>query len=105
MAIEKLKKQLERYKSKRNRRDQSGKWIPSSTLEEITAAQEGAQFAKIAKRKVFGTPKLMHEEEAIEQMELLDHNFFVFKNLENDRICVVYRREDGTYGLLEVDHQ
>ena len=42
----------------------------------------------------------MSAEEAIEQMELLGHNFFVFLNTENDGINVVYKRLDGNYGLL-----
>ena len=43
----------------------------------------------------------MHEEEAIEQMELLGHDFFVFVNAESEGVNVVYRRKDGNFGLLE----
>ena len=43
----------------------------------------------------------MFEEDAITRMEELGHAFFVFLNAENERICVVYRRSDGTYGLIE----
>jgi putative sigma-54 modulation protein len=43
----------------------------------------------------------MFEEDAISQMVELGHAFFVFLNAENDRICVVYARRDGTYGLIE----
>lgn len=43
----------------------------------------------------------MFEEDAIARMEELGHAFFVFLNAENERICVVYRRNDGTYGLIE----
>ena len=39
-------------------------------------------------------------DEAILQMNLLDHRFYVFENSENDRICVVYARKDGGYGLI-----
>ena len=42
----------------------------------------------------------MHEEEAIDQMELLGHDFFVFVNAETDAVNVIYRRMDGNYGLL-----
>ncbi len=104
LAVEKLKKQIERYKGKQHRRDQSGKWIPSSTLEEISSTQEGAApVSKITKRKSFADLKPMHEEEAVEQMELLEHDFFAFQNEENGKFGVVYRREDGTYGLLELE--
>ncbi|HET7583114.1 MAG TPA: sigma 54 modulation/S30EA ribosomal C-terminal domain-containing protein, partial [Candidatus Limnocylindria bacterium] len=43
----------------------------------------------------------MFEEDAIAQMNELGHEFFVFLNAENERICVIYRRNDGTYGLIE----
>ncbi|HTE64872.1 MAG TPA: ribosome-associated translation inhibitor RaiA, partial [Candidatus Binatia bacterium] len=43
----------------------------------------------------------MFEEDAITRMEDLGHAFFVFLNAENERICIVYRRRDGTYGLIE----
>lgn len=106
LAIEKLKKQLERYKGRKNRRDQGGKWIPSSTLEQITATQQGmAEVPAISKRKQFGDLKPMHEEEAIEQMELLGHNFFAFINSQTGRFNVVYHREDGSYGLIELDNK
>lgn len=105
LAVEKMEKQLERYKTKINRRDQAGKWIPSSTLEQITSTQEGmTELGRISKRKTLDELKPMHEEEAIEQMELLDHDFFAFMNSDTNRFNVVYRRENGSYGLLEL-HQ
>ena len=44
--------------------------------------------------------KPMSEEEAILQMELLDHDFFVFKNMDNNDVNVLYRRKDGNYGVI-----
>ena len=44
--------------------------------------------------------KPMSEEEAILQMELLDHDFFVFKNLNNE-VCILYKRKDNKYGIIE----
>lgn len=103
LAVDKLKKQLERYKGKKNRRDPSGKWIPASTLQEITSTQEGmAEVSKISKRKNFNEMEPMHEEEAIEQMELLSHDFYAFMNIDTGKFSIVYRREDGTYGLIEL---
>ena len=54
----------------------------------------------IVKRKVVDT-KPMSEEEAILQMELIGHDFFLFKNDKTNELCVVYKREDGGYGILE----
>jgi putative sigma-54 modulation protein len=103
IAEDKLKRQIERYKGKKNRRDKSGKWIPASTLEEISSAQAGIPVPNIAKRKQFVAAVPMHEEEAIEQLELLGHSFYAFMNMDNKRFNVVYRRDDGTYGLLDFD--
>ena len=54
----------------------------------------------IVKRKVIDT-KPMSEEEAILQMELIGHDFFLFKNDETNELCVVYKRKDKGYGILE----
>lgn len=54
----------------------------------------------IVKRKFVDT-KPMDEEEAILQMELIDHDFFVFKNSETGNINVLYKRQDGNYGIIE----
>ena len=54
---------------------------------------------KIMKVKRFGM-KPMDPEEACIQMELLGHNFFVFYNCDEDRVNVVYKRKNGTYGLI-----
>lgn len=57
---------------------------------------------KIVKRKKIET-KPMSEEEAILQMNLLDHSFFVFKNSNGDSIDIIYKRKDGNYGIIETE--
>ena len=47
--------------------------------------------------------KPMDEEEAILQMELLDHDFYIFKNIETDSICAIYKRKDGYYGIMDTE--
>jgi len=47
------------------------------------------------------TVKPMNPEEAAAQMELVGHDFFVFRNAETDQVNVIYRRRDGNYGLIE----
>jgi ribosomal subunit interface protein len=56
--------------------------------------------SKIVKRKIVSM-KPMDEEEAILQMELIDHDFFVYRSMETDEIAVIYKRKDGNYGLIE----
>ena len=47
--------------------------------------------------------KPMDEDEAITQMELMGHDFYLFKNVETDKIAIIYRRKDNNYGLMEED--
>lgn len=53
----------------------------------------------VKRKKIIAKP--MSEDEAILQMELIDHDFFLFKNCDTNEFCVVYRRDDNGYGILE----
>lgn len=104
LSIDKLKKQIERYKTKKHRRNTEGKWIPESTLENVT--KEGLteeMIEGIVKRKKYDDIEPMREDEAVEQMELLDHSFYAFMNQDTDLFSVIYRRNSGDYGLIELD--
>ena len=104
LCEEKLRRQIERYKGKLHRRTDSGEFMPESTLEQIAGTQEEfKEIKKILKRKTFKDSKPMHEEEALEQMELLGHDFFVFNNIDTGRTSVVYMRVDGTYGVIDIN--
>lgn len=61
---------------------------------------EDRERSKIVKVKRFSTP-VTSLSNAIDEMEMLDHSFYVFHNAESDRICVLYRRHDGNLGLIE----
>lgn len=103
IAVEKLKKQIDRYKGRLlRRRDKKGLYVPSMEMPELPDfSQDFPDVPKIVKRKEFSRITPMHEEEAIERMELIGHNFFLFLNRETGRYSVVYRRKEGTYGLIE----
>jgi putative sigma-54 modulation protein len=95
-VMDKIKRQIDRYKSKRRNR------YRSAPVEVVPPAfeEEEAEDSRIVRTKRFRvTP--MDPEEAIEQMELLGHSFFVFYNVEEGQINVVYSRRDGNYGLLQ----
>jgi len=99
-TLEKMQRQIERYKGKRERGRGDGTpayaVAPVDLLEEEKAAQP-----IIVRRKEF-TLVPMDEAEAVEQMALLGHeNFFIFYNANTSHINVLYRRRDGTYGLIE----
>jgi len=101
-AMEKLSRQIDRYKDKRKRGRGDGK-SASEVAPEVETVGEGEmeEMPKIMRRKKFDLIP-MAEEEAIEQMKLLGHdNFFVFYNVKVGAVNVLYRRRDGTYGLIE----
>jgi putative sigma-54 modulation protein len=93
---EKLRRQIEHYRAKRSRRQSRGNGIPTGGL----MAQDEDVGPKIVKTKQF-TIKPMSAEEAALQLELVGHDFFVFRNDESDEVNVIYRRRDGGYGLIE----
>ncbi len=96
-VAEKLHRQIERYKGKRQHARTQGEHAP---LPPDLQAELQATAPQIVRKKKFRIPP-MTEEEAIEQMELLGHNFFVFANREHGYVNVLYRRNDGNYGLIE----
>lgn len=98
-TIDKMQRQLERYKGKHYRGRGDGRSV--SYVEPAVATEEGEHGNVISRRKTFDLIP-MTEAEALEQMELLGHeNFFIFFNIENATTSVLYRRRDGTYGLIE----
>jgi len=103
LAVEKLKKQIERYKTKKHRRDRGGQWIPESTLETAVGNMNGIDMESIVKRKKYADLEPMKEQEAAEQMELLGHDFYAFVNDDTGLFSVVYRRQNGDYGLIELE--
>ena len=101
-AMEKLARQVDRFKDKRKRGRGDGK-SAAEVAPELELATEGEpeESNVIARRKKFDLIP-MAEEEAIEQMKLLGHdNFFIFFNVKVSAVNVLYRRRDGTYGLIE----
>lgn len=102
-ALDKMQRRIERYKGKRFR----GRGDGRSTADLALEAQEDEESTElgpvIARRKRFELVP-MDELEALEQMALLGHEtFFVFFNASTNEINVLYKRRDGTYGLIEPD--
>ena len=64
--------------------------------------QENIRKARIVKRKDIEM-KPMDEEEAILEMELLGHSFFVYKDVNTKKVCVLYKRKNGNYGIIETE--
>jgi putative sigma-54 modulation protein len=96
VLVDKLERQVKRYRQKRRHEhewhDRSNGAAPAGV-----PAEEGAMIVKTKQFVLNG----MSPEEAVEQLELIGHDFFVFRNSESGEINVVYRRRDGDYGVIE----
>ncbi len=94
LVLEKLEKQIEKYRTRLLRR---GRGAERSDGQGPAAPGDEAAVVKVKRFAV----KPMTVEEAVLQMNLLGHDFFVFRNAESGDVEVVYRRKDGNYGLIE----
>lgn len=91
MVVDKLEKQINKYRAKLSRK------LPFRVPD---MDEDEAPAGAVVRTKRF-VMKPMSVEEAILQMNLVGHDFFVFANAEGERVNVVYRRKDGNYGLIE----
>ena len=98
LAIDKLEDQIRRQKTRLSRRHKDS--LAESFIEKDEKVLEEEDIA--VKTKTI-TPEKMDLEEAIMRMEMLGHSFFIYVDNENDEIAVVYRRNDGKYGLIETE--
>ena len=96
-AVDKLESQLRRHRTKLEKRIRTSELEP---VVEIPVIEE--QNYDIVRTKKFAV-KPMGVEDAITQMELLGHDFFLFLNEDSETMNVLYRRHDGSYGLLQPD--
>ena len=112
MVMDKMKRQIDRYKSKRRGRLRGaqsreeeplefteGEVDAEELLDEILEDDEETEGTIVRVKRFQVSP--MNPEEAIEQMELLGHDFFLFYNAEEAAVNLVYRRRDGNFGLLQ----
>jgi putative sigma-54 modulation protein len=108
LALDKMYRRIERFKGKRSRK---GRERFSATVEEMSTAEAVPEFGALEEEiAVEDAPELnrrkevlvttMTEDEAVEQMELLGHSFFLFFNDATGSVNVVYKRRNGGYGVL-----
>lgn len=110
LIVSKLERQIRKYKTKVNRkfRDRDGMGLAFAAAEQVTKppfgideyGEEEDEDLTIVRTKQFDL-KPMDEEEAVLQMNMLGHNFFVFTDAESNDTNIVYKRKDGSYGLIE----
>ncbi len=92
-----IERQMKKYKNKLIDKKQSAQAFSSLFINEEYESDEEIKIVKLKKFAV----KPMDPEEACIQMELLGHSFYVFLNAETEEVNVVYKRKNGTYGLIE----
>lgn len=108
MVVDKLERQIRKHKTKVNRKlRQSGSARAMFREEDInggvsTMAPDEEEEYELVRTKTF-TFKPMDVEEAILQMNMIGHNFYVFSNVDTKEVNVVYRRNDGKYGLIQAE--
>ena len=99
LVSEKLERRFRKYKGKIKDRHSAKAAVPPVPAPELEEEEEGPEH-EIVKTKILEV-KPMTPEEAILQLELLGHDFFVFTSAETESVSVLYRRHDGDYGLIE----
>ena len=99
LVVDKLEGQIRKYKTRLSRKSKDNKLAFNlSSIEDVESEED------VLVRLSQLPPKPMDMEEAIMQMELIGHSFFVYRDVESDSISIVYRRNDGDYGLIETSN-
>jgi putative sigma-54 modulation protein len=99
LVADKLERQIRKQRTRMERRNYNGSLRYQAIPMDDVSADEGEE-QKIVKTKKFAI-KPMSPEEAVLQMELVGHSFFVFLSADSEEVNVVYKRKDGNYGLIE----
>ena len=108
LVVDKLERQVRKYKTKMNRKPRVNAGLPGAVETQVQAdrveqeAEEGHDPIKIVRRKTLSV-KPMTAEEAVLQMEMLGHNFFIFEDAETGKGALVYARRKGSYGLIAIE--
>jgi putative sigma-54 modulation protein len=98
-TVDVLERQIRKHKTKLQKRYQNNETIRFENVLPLPM-EDDSEKPKLVRKKRFGL-KPMSSEEAILQMELLRHNFYVFLDSDNEGVSIVYKRKDGNYGLIE----
>ena len=99
LVTDKLERQIRKNKTRINKQNLDNKYKDFNIDYEVTPEEEQEEEVIVKRKNIEMKP--MDEEEAILQMNLLGHEFFVYKDMHTDKVCVLYKRKDGNYGLIE----
>ncbi|WP_159722038.1 ribosome hibernation-promoting factor, HPF/YfiA family [Enterococcus sp. CSURQ0835] len=104
LVVDKLERQIRKFKTKIHRKSREtglDKISPNTYIEDEGAEEEAPEMDIVRTKRLSLKP--MDSEEAVLQMNMLGHNFFIFEDAETNGTSIVYRRKDGKYGLIETD--
>lgn len=107
LIVDKLERQIRKHKTKINRKARTHGSIKQIINSQILQEQDHELEEEIGAFEIVRTKRFavkpMDSEEAILQMNMLGHNFFVYRDSETNAMCVVYKRKDDQYGLIEAN--
>ncbi len=103
LVLDKIERQIRKHRTKLGKKFRAGAFKIATPLFLENDDVEEYQEPKVVRTKRFAI-KPMQVEEAILQMDLLGHNFFVFTNADTNEVNVVYKRKDNNYGLIEPEY-
>lgn len=103
LVEDKLERQIRKQRTKLSRKNSGGS-LRYPAFKPSDLKDENEEEQKVVKTKSFNV-KPMSVDEAILQMELLGHNFFVYQDAETNKVSVTYKRKDGNYGLIEPEYR
>jgi len=99
LVTDKIERQIRKNKTKINKIEKDASKKLNLAFIEV---EEEVEEKQVVRRKTLNT-KPMDEEEAILQMEMLGHDFFIFKDRDTSHICILYKRKDNNYGIIETE--
>ncbi|ATP39092.1 ribosomal subunit interface protein [Solibacillus sp. R5-41] len=105
LIVDKLERQIRKHKTKVNRkfRDREGTGLYFATVNQAETSNDTSDEEYVIVRTKQFDLKPMDQEEAVLQMNLLGHDFYIYTDAESDGTNIVYKRKDGKYGLIETN--
>ena len=109
LVVDKLERQMRKYKTKINRKNRRSQGVdaPQPVDSDLWADLDNEGDEEELSASIVRTKRLslkpMDAEEAVLQMDMLGHNFFIFEDADTNGTSIVYKRKDGKYGLIETD--
>lgn len=100
VVLKKLERQMRKHRTKLEKRLRDDAFSVETAYDHYDDEESGDEGPQIVRNKKF-VARPMDIDDAVLQMDLLGHSFFVFRNVHNNEVNVIYRRSDGDYGLIE----